>query len=102
MYPKPKEEIYNPSANLGQLLIKSYLRFSGKYNDDPKIAFLKYFRQEIQHTTYAMAKMNVFAYEMRANIALKNTMENPAFLNSDGSLKKVQYSSCKYNVGSKI
>lgn len=48
-----------------------------------------------------MAKMNVFAYEMKANIALKNTMENPAFLNSDGSLKKVQYSSRKYNVESK-
>ncbi len=88
MDPKPGEQIYDPCAGSGGLLIKCHLRFREKYDNDPKIAPLKFFGQEILHTTYAMAKMNVFIHDMEAEIALGNTMENPAFLNADGSLKK--------------
>lgn len=86
--PNPGNEIYDPCVGSGGLLIKCHLRFREKYNDNPRIAPLKFFGQEILHTTYAMAKMNVFIHDMEAEIALGNTMENPAFLNNDGSLRK--------------
>lgn len=86
--PKPGEEIYDPCCGSGGLLIKCHLRFREKYGNDSKIAPLRYYGQEILHTTYAMAKMNVFIHDMEANIALGDTMNRPAFLESDGSLKK--------------
>ncbi|MEM5871890.1 MAG: N-6 DNA methylase [Candidatus Aenigmatarchaeota archaeon] len=85
--PQPGEEIYDPCAGSGGLLIKCHLRFREKYDDDPKIAPLQFFSQEILHTTYAMAKMNVFIHDMEAEIVLGNTMDNPAFLEPDGALK---------------
>lgn len=86
--PQPKEEIYDPCCGSGGLLIKCHLHFKEKFGDDPKVAPIKFFGQEILPETYAIAKMNVFIHDMEAEIALGNTMENPAFQNSDGSLKK--------------
>ncbi len=87
MAPQPGEKIYDPCTGSGGLLIKCHLIFREKHGNDPQIAPLQFFGQEILHTTYAMAKMNVFIHDMEAEIALGNTMEAPAFLESDGSLK---------------
>lgn len=86
--PEPGEEIYDPCAGSGGLLIKAYLKFKEKYGDDPRVKPLKFYGQEILHSTYAMAKMNAFIHNMEAEIALGDTMIRPAFLNDDGSLKK--------------
>lgn len=86
--PKPGEEIYDPCCGSGGLLIKCHLRFKEKYSENPQIAPLKFYGQEILHTTFAMAKMNVFIHDMEAEIAIGDTMKNPAFLNQDGSLRK--------------
>ncbi len=86
--PQPGMEVYDPACGSGGLLIKTYLRFKEKYGEDSKIEPLKFYGQEILHTTFAMAKMNVFIHDMEAEIALGDTMRNPKFLNSDGSLKK--------------
>jgi len=86
--PEEGEEVYDPCLGSGGLLIKTYLRFLEKYGDNPKIKPLKFFGQEILHGTYAMAKMNAFIHRMEAEIALGDTMNRPAFLNKDGSLRK--------------
>lgn len=86
--PKPGEEVYDPCTGSGGLLIKTHLKFKEKYGDDPKIAPLKFYGQEILHTTYAMAKMNVFIHDMEAEIALGDSMNKPAFSEQNGSLKK--------------
>ena len=86
--PKPGESVYDPCLGSGGLLIKVFLKFKEKYGDDPKIKPLQFYGQEILPETYAMAKMNSFIHRMEANIALGDTMNNPAFKNPDGSLMK--------------
>ncbi|MGB9937296.1 MAG: N-6 DNA methylase [Methanobacterium sp.] len=86
--PEPGEEIYDPCSGSGGLLIKCYLKFDQKYHDNRKVAYPKFYGQEIQHLTFAMAKMNIFLHDMSAEISLGNSMTRPAFLNPDGSLRK--------------
>lgn len=84
--PEPDKEIYDPCCGSGGLLIKCYLRFREKYDEDPSIAPLRFYGQEILHATFAMAKMNAFIHDIEAEISLGDTMMRPAFLNPDGSL----------------
>jgi len=86
--PASGEEIYDPCCGSGGLLIKCYLRFREKFRDNASVAPLRFYGQEYIHTTFAMAKMNAFIHDMEATLALGDTMNKPAFLNSDGSLKK--------------
>lgn len=86
--PEPGNEIYDPCCGSGGLLIKSYLRFKDKYGADASIEPLKFYGQEILHSTFAMAKMNAFIHDMETQIALGDTMNRPSFLASDGSLRK--------------
>lgn len=85
--PKEGDDIYDPCLGSGGLLIKCFLRFREKYGKDTKIEPLKFYGQEVLHSTFAMAKMNVFIHKMEAEIALGDTMNRPAFLTSSGSLK---------------
>jgi len=94
--PQPGEEIYDPACGSGGLLIKCQLRFrdrAGVPEDSrkvipPSVAPLHFYGQEINHATFAMARMNVFIHDMEANIALADTMNRPAFLHPDGSLRR--------------
>jgi len=86
--PEPGEEIYDPACGSGGLLIKCHLRFREKYGADPHIAPLQFFGQEINPATFAMARMNAFIHDMEADIRLGDTMNRPAFLNHDGSLRR--------------
>jgi type I restriction enzyme M protein len=52
------------------------------------VAPLRFYGQEINPTTFAMARMNAFIYDMEAEIAIGDTMNRPAFLNPDGSLRQ--------------
>ncbi len=81
-------EIYDPCCGSAGLLIKCCLRFKDKYGEDPSINFPRFFGQEILHSTFAMARMSAFIHDMEADIRLGDTMNRPAFLNNDGSLKK--------------
>jgi type I restriction enzyme M protein len=85
--PKPGDKIYDPCCGSGGLLIKSYLRFRDKFKEDSSVQPLEFFGQEILHTTYAMAKMNAFIHDMQTDISLGDTLNNPKFLNPDGSLR---------------
>jgi len=86
--PKPGDEIYDPCCGSGGLLIKCYLRFKEKYDADSSIEPLRFYGQEILHQTYAIAKMNAFIHDMEAEIKLGDTMNRPAFITSEGSLRK--------------
>lgn len=88
--PEEGETIYDPACGSGGLLIKSQLRLRdkaaqrlGKDAHDLKPGDVQYplqlFGQEINHVTYAMAKMNAFVHDMDAEIALGDTMKNPRF-----------------------
>lgn len=85
--PQPGDEIYDPACGSGGLLIKSVLAFKEAYGDDPRIAPVKIYGQEILYTTFAMAKMNAFIHDLEADIRLGDTMARPAFTNPDGSLR---------------
>jgi len=82
--PNPGEEIYDPACGTAGLLIKTNIRFKEKYGNDPSIEFLKFYGQEINRSTYAMAKMNVFIHDMEAEIAIGDTMLRPSFTVNDG------------------
>lgn len=88
--PNPGEEIYDPCCGSGGLLIKCSLRFREKYQSDTKVKPLKFFGQEILPSTFAIAKMNSFIHDMETEVALGDTMNRPAFLNNDGSLRKFE------------
>jgi len=86
--PEAGDEVYDPCCGSSGLLIKTYLRFKEKYGDKENVKPLHFFGQESQPSTYAMAKMNTFIHGMEeGDIRLGDTMQRPAFTNSDTSLK---------------
>jgi len=86
--PEPGNEIYDPCCGSGGLLIKCFLRFKEKYDANPSVEPLKFYGQEVLPSTFSMAKMNAFIHDMEAEIALGDTMNRPAFLTPEGSLRK--------------
>jgi len=94
--PEPGMEIYDPCCGSGGLLIKSNLKFLEKYgirqNGRLKlpetIKPIKVFGQEINATTFAMARMNTFIHDIEADIQIGDTMNNPAFKDDMGRLRK--------------
>ncbi|BAF60883.1 hypothetical protein PTH_2702 [Pelotomaculum thermopropionicum SI] len=85
--PRPGDEIYDPACGSGGLLIKSVLACRDAYGTDSQTAPVKIYGQEINYTTFAMAKMNAFIHDLEAEIRLGDTMARPAFTNPDGSLR---------------
>lgn len=86
--PKQGEEVCDPCSGSAGLLIKCHLRFKEKFGDSTSIIPLRFYGQELLHSTFAMAKMNAFIHRMEADIALGDSMNRPHFTNPDGSLKK--------------
>jgi type I restriction enzyme M protein len=88
--PEEGETVYDPAAGSGGLLIKAQLRLREKVarrlGKNPHALKpgdvqrpLQLFGQEINHVTYAIARMNAFVHDMDAEIALGDTMRNPRF-----------------------
>ncbi len=86
--PDPGDEIYDPACGSGGLLVKSFLGFREKYGEDTHLAPLRFYGQEINAATFAMARMNTFIYDMEAEIVIGDTMNRPAFTKTDGSLRR--------------
>ncbi len=69
-------KIYDPAAGSGSLLLQAKRHF-----DEHKIQE-GFFGQEINHTTYNLARMNMFLHNInydKFHIALGNTLINPQF-----------------------
>lgn len=94
--PQPGMTVYDPCCGSSGLLIKCHLRLletHGKAVNEhrelpPEIAPLKLFGQEINPSTFAMSRMNAFLHDMDAEIALGDTMRNPAFSDRSGHLRQ--------------
>ncbi len=85
--PKPGEEVYDPACGSAGLLIKAQLYVREKYGKEAEEKPLKLYGQEVNHFTYAIAKMNVILHGLEADIRLGDTLRNPKFL-ENGRLKK--------------
>ncbi len=85
--PQPGMTVYDPTAGSGGLLIKCYLRLLETHGEGQdghrelpaEVAGLRLFGQEINPSTFAIARMNAFLHDMDAEIALGDTMRRPAF-----------------------
>ena len=93
--PQPGMTVYDPTCGSGGLLIKCHLRFlethgvkeNGRLKLPPGVAPLRLFGQEINPTTFAMARMNVIIHDMQADIRIGDTMRHPAFVDAAGRLQ---------------
>jgi type I restriction enzyme M protein len=94
--PQPGMTVYDPCCGSSGLLIKCHLRLletHGKAMNEhrelpPDVAPLKLFGQEINPSTFAMSRMNAFLHDMDAEIALGDTMRNPAFTDQSGHIRQ--------------
>lgn len=71
-------KIYDPAAGSGSLLLQAKKHFDNHIIEDG------FFGQEINHTTYNLARMNMFLHNInydKFNIALGNTLLEPHFGN---------------------
>ncbi|MEX0445539.1 type I restriction-modification system subunit M [Xenorhabdus sp. SGI246] len=69
-------KIYDPAAGSGSLLLQAKKHFDDHIIEDG------FFGQEINHTTYNLARMNMFLHNInydKFNIALGNTLLDPYF-----------------------
>lgn len=69
-------KIYDPAAGSGSLLLQAKKQFDEHVIEDG------FFGQEINHTTYNLARMNMFLHNVnydKFNIALGNTLIDPQF-----------------------
>lgn len=70
-------KIYDPAAGSGSLLLQAKKQFDDHIIEDG------FFGQEINYTTYNLARMNMFLHNVnynKFNIQNGNTLENPHFL----------------------
>jgi len=81
--PKEGQTIYDPACGTGGLLIKCELALQEKMNGKKVNRPLQLYGQELNPTTFAMAKMNMIIHDMEGEIAIGDTMRNPKLL--DGS-----------------
>src|SRR5437773_1291258 len=94
--PQPGESVYDPCCGSGGLLIKCHLRLlethgekkNGRVRLPASAAPLGIYGQEINASTFAIARMNSFLHDMEAEIALGDTMHHPAFTAGDGTLRQ--------------
>ena len=76
---KAGERVYDPTCGSGSLLIKAAKRRSAK-----EVAI---YGQEVNGSSVAMAKMNMYIHEIRdAKIEWGDTLANPIFKDTDGNL----------------
>ena len=94
--PQPGMTVDDPCCGSAGLLIKCHLRLletkgkktNGRLSLPSSVAPLRLFGQEINSSTFAMARMNAFLHDMEAEIALGDTMHRPAFTEGDGRLRQ--------------
>jgi len=94
--PQPGMTVNDPCCGSAGLLIKCHLRLletkgkrtNGRLTLPTSAARLRLFGQEINSSTFAMARMNAFLHDMEAEIALGDTMRRPAFTEGDGRLRQ--------------
>lgn len=89
--PQPYTEIHDPACGSGGLLLKPRLRFEEKHPAQRSQA-PRLFGQELNPTTYAMAKMNMFLHDYTDSvIAIGDTFTTPRFASAGAGLQRFDY-----------
>ncbi len=84
--PSQGEEVYDYACGSAGLLIKCELALQER---ELKVNRpLKLYGQEINGSSYAIARMNMVIHDMEGEIVRGNSMTNPKFRDSDSSLRK--------------
>ncbi|MGD0005954.1 MAG: N-6 DNA methylase, partial [Anaerolineaceae bacterium] len=92
---QPGMMAYDPACGSFGLQIKLHQRLLETHGEQvnghrrlpPDLAPLKLYGQEINPSTFAIARMNAFIHDLDAEIALGDTMRRPAFLTSSGGIE---------------
>lgn len=85
MDPKPGESIYDPTCGSGGMLLVSALQVKEQGREHRSI---KLYGQEINLLTSAIARMNLYLHGIEDfKIVRGDTLTQPAFTDSDGSLR---------------
>lgn len=85
--PHEKDHIYDMAVGSGGFLLEAYHYLKNEAGEK-KARSLYLYGQEINIGTYAIAKINMFLHGLdSADIQRGDTLADPKFLNSDGSLK---------------
>jgi type I restriction enzyme M protein len=84
--PNPGEECLDYACGSAGLLIK--LQIVARERDKLSTIPLKLYGQERERTAYAVSWMNTIIHDMKAQIERGDSMRNPKFRASDGSLKR--------------
>ncbi|MEN6387084.1 MAG: type I restriction-modification system subunit M [Phycisphaerales bacterium] len=80
---QPGERVYDPTCGSGSLLIKA----AKKQIDPSGTSTVSIFGQEVNGSSVAMARMNMYIHEIRdAKIGWGDTLANPIFKDNDGNL----------------
>jgi type I restriction enzyme M protein len=84
----PYATIYDPACGSAGLLIKARLRFE-QTHPDQKSQAPKLYGQELNPTTFAMAKMNMFLHDYTDSFfAIGDTFRNPGFAARGAGLQR--------------
>jgi type I restriction enzyme M protein len=84
--PQPGETVYDPTCGSGGMLVHSadFLIEQGHRPDE-----IRYRGQEMNWSTYAIAKINMILHGLEADIkGGKSTLTDPQFLKTDGSIEQ--------------
>jgi len=93
--PHAKDHIYDMAVGSGGFLLEAYHYLREQENEEAARSLYLY-GQEINLGTFAIAKINMFLHGLdSADIRRGNTLDDPQFLNTDGTLK--QFSICVAN-----
>jgi len=83
--PKNDESVYDPASGSGGMLVETINRVRDTGGDHRT---LRLYGQEVNITTAAIARMNLFLHEIEeSKIALGDTLRSPGLRNSDGTLR---------------
>ena len=86
--PAPKSTVYDPTCGSGGLLIKARLLFEQRHPEQRTQA-PRLYGQELNPTTFAMAKMNMFLHDYGdAYFAIGDTLRAPGFAARGAGLQR--------------
>ncbi len=89
--PRALTTIHDPTCGSGGLLIKPRLRFLQRH-PELKGQAPRLYGQELNPTTFAMAKMNMFLHDFTdAVIAIGDTLRTPRFMADGAGLQRFDY-----------
>jgi type I restriction enzyme M protein len=91
IHPAPKTTVYDPTCGSGGLLIKARLLYEERHptlrTQAPRL-----YGQELNATTFAMAKMNMFLHDYTdAYFAIGDTLRQPGFASQGAGLQRFDY-----------